>query len=88
MLDVRPEEEYRAGHLPGALSVPVERLETVLGRLPKDRPILVYCRGRYCTLADEAVQRLRALGYRVWRLEGGPWAWGPRGLWEGEEVGA
>lgn len=86
LLDARPEEEYRAGHLPGALSVPVDRLEAFLDHLPKDRPVLVYCRGRYCTFADEAVRRLRALGYAAWRLEGGPWVWQLQGLWEGKEV--
>src|SRR5215216_7615585 len=55
VLDVRPEEEYRAGHIPGALSVPVDALEAALQTLPKDREIVAYCRGPYCVFSDEAV---------------------------------
>src|SRR5919206_4206505 len=60
VLDVRPEEEYRAGHIPGALSVPVDTLEAALQTLPKDREIVAYCRGPYCVFSDEAAAPLRA----------------------------
>src|SRR5215213_8053521 len=71
ILDVRPEEEYRAGHIPGALSVPVEALEAALKTLPRDREIVAYCRGPYCVFSDEAVAFLRARGYRARRLRQG-----------------
>src|SRR5919107_2179066 len=68
VLDVRPEREYRAGHIPGARSVPVDALEAVLQTLPKDREIVAYCRGPYCVFSDEAVAPLRARGYPAYRL--------------------
>src|ERR687897_3252986 len=71
VLDVRPEEEYRAGHIPGALSVPVDALEAALQTLPKDREVVAYCRGPYCVFSDEAVALLRARGYRGRRLRQG-----------------
>jgi rhodanese-related sulfurtransferase len=80
VLDVRPPEEYRAGHLPGALSVPLDELERKLSELPADREVVAYCRGPYCVLALEAVERLKALGYRASRLEEGVADWKARGL--------
>jgi rhodanese-related sulfurtransferase len=71
VLDVRPEEEYRAGHVPGALSVPVSSLEAVLQILPKDKEIVAYCRGPYCVFSDEAVAFLKDCGYRASRLTEG-----------------
>lgn len=71
VLDVRPEEEYRAGHIPGALSVPLDALEAVLQTLPKDRQVIAYCRGPYCVFSDEAVGVLSARGYRASRLTEG-----------------
>jgi rhodanese-related sulfurtransferase len=71
VLDVRPEEEYRAGHVPGALSVPVSSLEAVLQVLPKDKEIVAYCRGPYCVFSDEAVALLKSRGYRASRLSEG-----------------
>src|SRR5918911_1484765 len=68
VLDVRPEEEYRAGHIPGALSVPVDALEAALQTLPKDREIVAYCRGPYCVFSDEAVALPRSRGHRGYRL--------------------
>ena len=68
VLDVRPEEEYRSGHIPGALSVPVARLESVLGELPTGREVIAYCRGPYCMYSDEAVALLRQHGFRARRL--------------------
>lgn len=71
VLDVRPEEEYRAGHIPRALSVPVDALEAALQTLPKDKEIVAYCRGPYCVFSDEAVRALSARGYRARRLTEG-----------------
>jgi DNA-binding transcriptional ArsR family regulator/rhodanese-related sulfurtransferase len=68
-LDVRPREEYEAGHLPGAWHLPVEELEQRLEELPRDRLIVTYCRGPFCTYADEAVRRLQAEGFEAIRLE-------------------
>jgi rhodanese-related sulfurtransferase/DNA-binding transcriptional ArsR family regulator len=79
LLDVRPEEEYQAGHLPGALSVPLPELERRLSELPRRREVVAYCRGPYCVLAIEAVSRLRARGYRASRLEAGVPDWRARG---------
>ena len=80
VLDVRPEEEYRAGHIPGARSVPVERLEAYLEDIPKDREVVAYCRGPYCVFSDEAVALLRSRGYRASRLEDGLPDWRAAGL--------
>ena len=71
ILDVRPEEEYRAGHIPGALSVPVDALEAALQTLPRDQEMVAYCRGPYCVFSDEAVAFLRSRGYRARRLRQG-----------------
>ncbi len=68
-LDVRPREEYEAGHLPGAWHLPIEELEQRLEELPRDRLIVTYCRGPFCTYADEAVRRLQAEGFTAIRLE-------------------
>jgi len=75
LLDVRPPEEYQAGHLPQALSIPVEELEARLSEVPLDREIVAYCRGPYCIFADEAVTILHARGYRARRLEEGVADW-------------
>ena len=80
LLDVRPEEEYEAGHLPEAINIPLEQLEDMLGKLPKDREIVAYCRGPSCVLSHEAVQRLRQLGYRIRRFEEGYPEWKAAGL--------
>ena len=71
VLDVRPEEEYWAGHVPGALSVPVDSLASALQGLPKDKEIVAYCRGPYCVFSDEAVWLLTVRGYRASRLSEG-----------------
>lgn len=71
VLDVRPSEEYRAGHLPGALSIPVAELKARLKELPKAREIVAYCRGPYCVMAVEAVELLRKKGFKAQRLEQG-----------------
>lgn len=68
-LDVRPADEFAAGHLPEALGIPVKELPQRLDELPRDRTIIAYCRGPFCTYADEAVQLLNAHGFRALRLE-------------------
>lgn len=80
VIDVRPPEEFRAGHVAGAINVPLSQLESRLGKLPKSREIVAYCRGPYCVLAFEAVARLRAKGYRATRLETGFPEWKVAGL--------
>jgi rhodanese-related sulfurtransferase len=80
VLDVRPAEEYRSGHIPGALSVPLDELERRLSDLPRDRDIVAYCRGPYCVLAVEAVDLLRARGFSAFRLEQGVQDWRAEGL--------
>ena len=80
VLDVRPAEEYRAGHIPGARSIPVAELAERLDELPPERQIVAYCRGPYCVFADEAVALLRARGYRAWRLVEGLPDWHAAGL--------
>jgi rhodanese-related sulfurtransferase len=80
VLDVRPEEEYRAGHIPGALSVPVDALEAALQTLPRDREMVAYCRGSYCVFSDEAVALLWSRGYRARRLRQGLPDWRAAGM--------
>ena len=80
LLDVRPAEEYGAGHIPGARSIPLSELRSRLRGLPKTREIVAYCRGPYCVLADEAVALLRSLGLRAFRLEEGFPDWKARGF--------
>src|SRR5204862_7107919 len=71
VLDVRPEAEFRAGHIAGARSVPVTELRRKLRALPKDVEVVAYCRGPYCVYADDAVRELNRRGYRAQRLEDG-----------------
>jgi rhodanese-related sulfurtransferase/predicted transcriptional regulator len=80
VLDVRPEAEYHAGHVAGALSAPLERLDSLAARLPKRREVVAYCRGPYCVYADEAVRLLRARGLRARRLDVGFPEWRRAGL--------
>ncbi len=80
VLDVRPEAEYQVGHISGAQSVPLARLETQLRELPQDKEVIAYCRGPYCVLALEAVQKLRAFGFRARRLADGLPDWQLAGL--------
>ena len=80
VIDVRPREEYRAGHIPGALSIPLEELDTRLAELPARKEIVAYCRGPYCVMAYEAVARLRARGRRARRLTDGFPEWRASGL--------
>ncbi len=71
VLDVRPVEEYNAGHIPGALSIPLKELKLHLTELPHDQEIVAYCRGPYCVLSIQAVEMLRAKGFHAVRLEEG-----------------
>ena len=79
VLDVRPREEYQAGHIPGALSVPLAELKKRAHALPKSRDIVAYCRGPYCVMAVEAVELLRNKGFRAQRMEQGVIEWRARG---------
>jgi ArsR family transcriptional regulator len=80
VLDVRPVEEYTAGHIAGAVSVPLAELEARLSELPAEAEIVAYCRGPYCVLAVKAVELLRGRGFRAVRLEDGVLDWQARGL--------
>jgi rhodanese-related sulfurtransferase/DNA-binding transcriptional ArsR family regulator len=80
VVDVRPAEEFEAGHIPGALSVPAPELKRRLRELPKDREVIAYCRGRYCVYSLEAVTLLRKHGYRARRAHEGLPDWKVAGL--------
>jgi ArsR family transcriptional regulator len=80
VLDVRPEDEFRQGHLPGALNIPLAQLERRLAELSVDREIVAYCRGPWCVLSFEAVAALRQRGYQARRLEDGFPEWKVAGL--------
>jgi len=80
LLDVRPEDEFAQGHLPGALNIPLAQLGKRLSKLPKRTQIVAYCRGPYCVLSFEAVAALRAKGYDARRLEDGFPEWKAAGL--------
>ena len=80
LLDVRPEDEYSLGHLPGALNIPLRQLEQRLSELPRNLEIVAYCRGPYCVLSFEAVAALRAHGFTVRRFENGFPEWKASGL--------
>ena len=79
LLDVRPRQEFEAGHLRGAINIPIEELADRMSELTRDRQIITYCRGEYCLFADEAAELLRAKGYDVVRLEGGWPEWQSEG---------
>ena len=80
VLDVRPEVEYRAGHIAGARSAPLQSLPEVAAELPKRREIVAYCRGPYCVYADDAVRLLRSKGLKARRLDIGFPEWNRAGL--------
>jgi len=80
LLDVRPDDEYRQGHLPGAVNIAVKDLDRRLSELPGEGEIVAYCRGPYCVLSFEAVKILRARGYKIRRLEDGYPEWKAAGL--------
>jgi rhodanese-related sulfurtransferase/DNA-binding transcriptional ArsR family regulator len=80
LLDVRPAEEYAAGHLPGALNVPIEKLESYLSKLPRRKEVIAYCRGPYCLMSFDAVDKLRQRGFKAKRLQDGYPEWRAAGL--------
>jgi len=80
VLDIRPVEEYNAGHIPGAVSIPLKELEQHLSELPRDQEIVAYCRGPYCVLAIQAVEILRNKGFHAIRLEEGIQDWRAMGF--------
>ena len=71
LVDVRPSEEFEAGHIAGARSIPIEELQDRLAELPADREVVAYCRGPFCAYAHRAVRELRAAGREARRLEDG-----------------
>ena len=80
VLDVRPEPEYAAGHIEGAMTIPIQELKSRLGEIPRDADIVAYCRGPYCVYADEAVRLLGREGLAAARLEDGFPEWTTAGL--------
>lgn len=80
VLDVRPEEEFATAHLPHARSMPLGELKKRLAELPKDLPVVAYCRGPFCLMAKDAVELLRKKGYRAFHLTDGVAEWRARGL--------
>lgn len=80
VLDVRPAGEFQAGHLPGAINIPYEQLEHELAKLPKQHEVVAYCRGPYCAMSFDAVQKLRQGGWKAQRLERGFPEWKANGL--------
>lgn len=80
ILDVRPSAEFEAGHLPGAVSIPIDDLAARLDELPTDTEIVAYCRGAYCVMAHDAVRVLNAHGYSARRAEDGVLEWRTDGI--------
>ena len=80
VLDVRPREEYAVAHLPHARSLPVDELKKRVAELPKDVPVVAYCRGPFCLMAKDAVELLRKKGYQAFHLTDGVAEWRARGL--------
>jgi rhodanese-related sulfurtransferase len=80
VIDVRPRTEYDAGHIPGAISIPVQELEKHLASLPRRKEIVAYCRGPYCVQSDAAVELLAKRGFKAKRLEFGMPEWRDMGL--------
>ena len=80
VIDVRPQDEYQTAHLPYARSMPLAEIEQRLDELPRDREIVAYCRGPFCLLSEEALQRLARRGFRVRKLSDGVSEWQAAGL--------
>jgi len=80
VLDVRPQQEFSVAHLPHARSLPVDELKKRIAELPKDVPVVAYCRGPFCLMARDAVELLRKQGYRAFQLTDGVAEWRARGL--------
>ncbi|WP_279576307.1 rhodanese-like domain-containing protein [Thiomicrorhabdus marina] len=74
-LDVRPQDEFSAGHLPSAINIPIDELPKSLGKLNNQKPVIIYCRGPYCMWSHETVEALRAKGYEAKRLNEGYPEW-------------
>ncbi|MDO8612279.1 MAG: metalloregulator ArsR/SmtB family transcription factor [Dehalococcoidia bacterium] len=87
VLDVRPAAEFESGHIPGAASIPLEELERRLSEIPREQPVVAYCRGPYCVLAVQAVELLRSHGFTARRLKDGFPEWQEDGF-PVEAVGA
>lgn len=75
MLDVRPAHEYQAGHYPGAASIPLDELASRIGELPRDRRVIVYCRGEFCLLARDAARLMRGQGIDAYAMNEGVLEW-------------
>lgn len=75
LLDVRPQDEYQMGHIPGAISMPIEELENHLASLPANKEIVAYCRGPYCLMSAQAVEFLKSKGIKASRIEEGVHEW-------------
>lgn len=80
VIDVRPQDEFTAGHLPYARSLPLTELRKRLKELPRDKPVVAYCRGPFCVMARDAVALLQKRGYRAFKLDDGVAEWRARGL--------
>ncbi len=80
VIDVRPDDEYRAGHIPGARSIPVAQLRRRIAEIPRRREVVAYCRGPYCVFSVEALEILRRHGYRARRAAEGLPGWRASGL--------
>jgi rhodanese-related sulfurtransferase len=80
VIDVRPAEEFASGHLPHARSLPLNELRKKLAELPKDIPVVAYCRGPFCLMARDAIELLREKGYNAFHLSDGVAEWRARGL--------
>ncbi len=80
VIDVRPPEEYRSGHIPGALGIPLAELRRAMAKIPRTRDVVAYCRGPYCVLAVDAVRLMRSRGLRAFRLDASIQDWRARGL--------
>ena len=80
VLDVRPPDEFAAGHVPGAVNIPIQELERRLSELPKRKEVVAYCRGPYCLMSYDAVQLLRRKGLKARRLEAGLPEWRHAGM--------
>jgi rhodanese-related sulfurtransferase len=80
LIDVRPTDEYRAGHIPGSMSVPLKELPAMLSGMSREREVVAYCRGPYCVLAVEAVEILRRHGFKAIRMEESVQDWQAAGL--------
>ena len=80
VIDVRPTEEFASGHLPGALSMPAKNLKNQIGKLPRGKPVVAFCRGAYCNMADQAVELLKKAGFEALRCADGIVEWRSTGM--------